>query len=1237
MVYLSKLAKRLAVAGPFPVGVALVFLGCVTPEQREFLGPNDSSKVTSLSVEPEIGTVRPGEIIRFTATARDAVGSVILAEIDWSATGGTITGDGVFTSDQLGQFQVSAKVRGNAKIADTVRVSVFLHPTDVVNLTVSPDESEINAGEGIQLEATAVLADGRTVVQPPLAWTTTTGTIDGTGYYTAPETEGTYPVRASASSGVYADAAVKVKPGRRVLTRIDVRPGTSALVPGGTQQFEAIGIYDDGSEKAAPVVWSSTGGSITSGGLFTAGSTVGTYRVIARFKQGTQADTSTVTISEPEIVALNVSPDGSTLTTGASQQYVATARLSNGSTRNASPAWQATGGTITSNGLYTAGSTAGAYRVIATVQGQAADTVSVTVTKPSVTLTSLLVNPSRASVPVGTSRQFSVTGTWSDGSNQTPPVTWSATGGTVTASGLYTAGKTPGTYRLIATNTQYQKADTATILVEAPQLVSLTLSPAEVTLQPAQTRQFSVTGTWSDGSTTTPQADWHAEGGTITPAGFYTAGSAAGTYRVIAEHPSGLADTSLVTITQPPPTLVSLSLAPASVNLAPGGSIQFAVSGTWSDGSKSTPSVTYAATGGTISAAGMYTAGTSTGTFRVIATSVVGSKADTATVSITAAAPTLTSLTILPDSTGVKTGGTRQFAVSGTWSDGSTTTPAVVWATNGGTISTSGMYEAPATAGNYRVVATQKNGTRADTAKVTVTAGTTIVSLAVSPEQKTLSPAESQQYSALATYSNGGTGTPSVTWSTTGGSISTSGVYTAPSSAGTYRVIATTGTVKDTALANVVVPTVTSLVLSPSSVTLNPGKTQQFSALATWSDGEAHPLTFSFSATGGTISNGGLYTAGSTTGTYRVIVRCGVPACSKADTSSVTIQSATSTTVASLTIAPKTITLDIGEVYQFSATAKRSDGSTVSGVTLAWSTSGGLIDGSGQYRAPRTAGTYTVTVRHSGGASDNATVTVVVPTGPYFSDNFDYCGTLNKSASPAGFLWSDTQGGTGEAPVVSSAARRSGSCSLRFTWVGTTDLSDDAWSEQRFRFGKKLSEVYLRWYAYYPAGTESAAVGPKYYHRNDPNGPDNNKLLRLWDDDYTSYNVKGGFSTLPTSTGDSQLNTEYIWRSADGSGNAVANVGPWTTIVNSTTRGKWVKYQVRMKLASSGTANDGVLQLWMNDVLIANYTALPLYSGQAGAKNYIRNGYIMGWANSGFNQTTHMYIDDFVISATPIP
>ena len=48
---------------------------------------------------------------------------------------------------------------------------------------------------------------------------------------------------------------------------------------------------------------------------------------------------------------------------------------------------------------------------------------------------------------MGATQQFTATGHFSDGGSAAVAVTWSATGGTVSASGLFTAGPVPGTFR----------------------------------------------------------------------------------------------------------------------------------------------------------------------------------------------------------------------------------------------------------------------------------------------------------------------------------------------------------------------------------------------------------------------------------------------------------------------------------------------------------------------------------------------------------------------------------------------------------------------------------------------------------------------------------------------------------------------------------------------------------------------------------------------------------------------
>ena len=171
----------------------------------------------------------------------------------------------------------------------------------------------------------------------------------------------------------------------------------------------------------------------------------------------------------------------------------------------------------------------------------------------------------------------------------------------------------------------------------APTLTLMTLTPPTVNVQTGGTQPFAVAGVWSDGTTTTPNVDFSATGGTITAAGVYTAGGTAGTFLVIAAHHGGTKrDTSAITVTTPVATLTQLILTPPTASVSAGSTQQFAVSGVWSNSATTVPAVTYTATGGTITAAGLYTAGSTAGTFRVIAVQQGGTLADTSAVTITA-------------------------------------------------------------------------------------------------------------------------------------------------------------------------------------------------------------------------------------------------------------------------------------------------------------------------------------------------------------------------------------------------------------------------------------------------------------------------------------------------------------------------------------------------------------------------------------------------------------------------
>lgn len=112
---------------------------------------------------------------------------------------------------------------------------------------------------------------------------------------------------------------------------------------------------------------------------------------------------------------------------------------------------------------------------------------------------------------------------------------------------------------------------------------------------------------------------------------------------------------------------------------------------------------------------------------------------------------------------------------------------------------------------------------------------------------------------------------PAITWSVSGGgSINASGLLTAGSqTGGPHTVTATSGSLSGDATFDVVSAIATSIVVTPSTATVQPTGTWQFSATVLDQNGAAmNPQpTVTWSATGsGTVNTTGLFTAGGSTG-----------------------------------------------------------------------------------------------------------------------------------------------------------------------------------------------------------------------------------------------------------------------------------------------------------------------------------------------------------------------------------
>jgi hypothetical protein len=404
---------------------------------------------------------------------------------------------------------------------------------------------------------------------------------------------------------------------------------------------------------------------------------------------------------------------------------------------------------------------------------------------------SVSLNQSSVNVLAGGTAQFKAT----VANSTNTAVTWSVDGvaggnttsGTVSATGLYTAPSKTGAHTVTAASV----ADTSATAKAAVAVGLLSLSPASIMVAPGGTQPFNATTQGFSNSGVTWSVDQISGGnstvGTITASGVYTAPTQAGSHTVTAV---SVADTSAVATATV--TVALLTVSPASTLIAPGGSEQFSATIQGFSNSAVSWSVDQISGGnsavGTISASGLYTAPSQTGSHTVTATSV----ADT---SVSASATIgIATLSLSPTASTVADMATQQFTATVNGPANSAVTWSVDQVVGGnsavGTISSTGLYTAPSQAGGHTITAASAlNASLAASAKVSVFV------FAVSPSAAAIAPSGTEQFTATIQ----GVTPTTVTWSVDGvaggnattGTISASGLYSAPSAIGAHAIKAT--------------------------------------------------------------------------------------------------------------------------------------------------------------------------------------------------------------------------------------------------------------------------------------------------------------------------------------------------------------------------------------------------------------------------------------------------------------
>jgi uncharacterized protein YjdB len=646
-------------------------------------------------------------------------------------------------------------------------------PSPVVSsVTVSPNTASVAVNASVSFAAVVQGTTNNTAV----TWTASTGTISSAGLFTAPAKTGAAVITATsvADPTKSASATVTISSAAPAVSSVSVSPASGSVNTAATLQLTAA---VQGSAANKSVTWKTSSGTISASGLFTAAATAGTATVSATsVADTTKSATAVITVSAPAppvVNSISISPAAPSILTSATQQFTANVQ---GTVTDKSVTWSATGGTITASGVLTAPASAGKVTVTATSVADTTKSATTTVTVAAPVANGVSISPSTGAILTSATLQLSAT---VQGTVTNKSVTWSASSGSVTANGLFTAPAAAGTATVKATSVaDPTKSATATITVNAPSVSSITLSPTSASILAGATQQFNAT---VQGTVTNKSIAWSASSGSINSAGLFTAGATPGTATITVTSLADPTKTASATVSVTAPTVTSVSVTPATASIQTGATQQFSAA---VQGTVTNKAVTWSASAGTITNAGLLTAPAADGKVTVTATSVAdNTKSASATVTVNS--PTVTSISVSPSTINILALAAQQFTatVQGTVADKS-----VTWSAASGAISAAGLFTAGPSALTTTITATS-NADKTKSASATVTIGLPVVSsISISPANTSVSTGGKLTFAATV---NGTVTDKSVTWTAVKGSISASGAYVAPSSATTDTVTAT--------------------------------------------------------------------------------------------------------------------------------------------------------------------------------------------------------------------------------------------------------------------------------------------------------------------------------------------------------------------------------------------------------------------------------------------------------------
>ncbi|MDO5295014.1 MAG: Ig-like domain-containing protein, partial [bacterium] len=757
----------------------------------------------------------------------------------------------------------------------TATCAVTVNDATLDSITFEPASLTVVEDLTGTIKAIGHFSDGREDELTGVTFTSSNpavATVDDNGTVTA-VAEGTATIIAK-WNGVTSDPGCAVEVTAPVLQSIALEPLELTLDVSGTGTVKATGTYNNNRtvDISKLADWTSSDTNIVritakaDGGSTITARASGTANITASY-DGISCDAPCVVKVTAKLKSITLDPAAPTMSVGLSTQMKAMGSYDDGSTSDITDrvTWSSADesvATVDQAGKVTAVA-AGTVKITATadeISGEATVTVNGdTVKEITVTADGVTMNEGVAELPIsGTATVQAMAVMEPSGSSvditDTATVT-SSNPDVVEIQGNKIVAKQAGTATITVTDAS-GKTGTLQVKVTEATLSSITLSSTKIEVAAGIEEAITVTGHYSDGTTSdvTALATWSSSDESIAKVitGSKAVGYKAGEATLTATYNE---QTATCTIKVSEATVESLAFSGSIGDIVVGNTANLKVVATMSDGTTKdvTDQVTFTTNKDSVATVESATTGGTAGKVHGVAagtaTITASFQGQSATVDVTVKAVTLTSIALDQTKVTASVGAPVTLKATGSYDDGSTAdvTNSAEWSSSDTNVAKVSQGKiTPVAAGTATITA--KVGDVTATCTVTVSAAT-LESIAIKSDVTPLEilVGQTATVNAVGTYSDGSTKTLSegLTWSTDASAIASvsNGTITGVG-AGTANIkVSYNGKTSETLSVTVSAAELLSLAIDPATVSLHKGEEATVKAYGTFTDESSRELT----------------------------------------------------------------------------------------------------------------------------------------------------------------------------------------------------------------------------------------------------------------------------------------------------------------------------------------------------------------------------------------------------------